>query len=83
MDDKLLLGLEDLDEVSEDEQYEEELKADRVAAADRAHQRRMNWLNFKGMIWKRKRKKRAKKEPVSPVAARVGNSKTPVDSGSE
>lgn len=61
MSDKLMLGLEDLeDQLSEDEEFEQELKAERVAAADRAHQRRMNWLNFKGMVWKKRRRRKKK-----------------------
>lgn len=58
MSDRLMLGLEDLDEVSEDERYNEELKQPRISQADLAFQRRWNWLKFKGVNWKRKKRKK-------------------------
>lgn len=61
MSDKLMLGLGDIDEVSEDEQYEEELKRPRADAADRRYELRRKWLDFKtGLNLKRKRKRRKK-----------------------
>lgn len=61
MPDKLMLDLGDIDEVSEDEQYEEELKRPRADAADRQFERRRKWLEFKtGLNLRRKRKRRKK-----------------------
>ena len=60
MYDKLMLDFGDLDEVSEDEEWERELKADREERAERAFDNRWKWLQFKGANWKRrKRRKKA------------------------
>lgn len=60
MTDGLMLELGDIEDVSEDEAYEAELKEPRVSAAERAHDRRWKWLQFKAGVNLKRRKKRAK-----------------------
>lgn len=61
MTDGLMLDLGDIDEVSEDEQYEAELKEPRATMADKAFERRHKWLQFKAGLNLKRRKKRAAK----------------------
>lgn len=71
MSDKLMLDFGDIEEVSEDESWAQELKSERATQAERNFQSRWKWLQFKGANWKRK--KRRKKVGGNGTGSAAGN----------